>query len=85
MIQLLLNKTTPHFQLLPMSKVDHAFMRCRLDSNQKVISERAVNGAPSQIPTLKFLTPPAPRTPTPGHDLGNRIKILFNMFSIFYL
>ena len=24
MIQLLLNKTTPHFQLLPMSKVDHS-------------------------------------------------------------
>ena len=47
--------------------------------------ERAVDGAPSQIPTLKFLTPPAPRSPTPGHDLGNRLKILFNMFSIFYL
>ena len=42
MIQLLLNKTTPHFQLLPMSKVDqsyydYAFMRSRLYSNQKVI------------------------------------------------
>ena len=36
--------------------------------------ERAVDGAPSQIPTLKFLTPPAPRSPTPGHDLGNRMK-----------
>ena len=22
---------------------------------------------------------------TPGHDLGNRMKILFDMFSIFYL
>ena len=47
--------------------------------------ERAVDGAPSQIPTLKFLTPPAPRSPTPGHDLGNRMKILFNMFSIFFI
>ena len=47
--------------------------------------EPAVDGAPSQIPMLKFLTPQAPRSPTPGHDLGNRMKILFNMFSIFYL
>ena len=29
--------------------------------------------------------PPAPPSPTPGHDLGNRMQILFNMFSIFYL
>ena len=27
MIQLLLNKTTPHFQLLPMSKVDQSQLR----------------------------------------------------------
>ena len=27
MILLLLNKTTPHFQLLPMSKVDQSFLR----------------------------------------------------------
>ena len=27
MIQLLLNKTTPHFQLLPMSKVDQSELR----------------------------------------------------------
>ena len=27
MIQLLLNKTTPHFQLLPMSKVDQSLLR----------------------------------------------------------
>ena len=39
--------------------------------------ERAVDETPSQNPTLKLLTPPAPRSPTPGHDLGNRIKILF--------
>ena len=51
----------------------------------KIELERAVDGAPSQIPTQKFLTPPAPLSPTPGHDLGNRMKILFNMFSIFYL
>ena len=43
--------------------------------------ERAVDVAPSQIPTLKFLTPPpAPTSPTPGHDSGNRMKIMFNMF-----
>ena len=38
MIQLLLNKTTPHFQLLPMPKVaspNCAFMRRRLYSKQK--------------------------------------------------
>ena len=44
--------------------------------------EQAVDGAPSQIPTLKFFTPPSP---TPVHEPGNRMKILFNMFSIFYL
>ena len=27
MIQLLLNKTTPHFQLTPMSKVDQSYLR----------------------------------------------------------
>ena len=27
MIQLLLNETTPHFQLLPMSKVDQSYLR----------------------------------------------------------
>ena len=47
--------------------------------------ERAVDGAPSQIPMLKFLTSPALPSPTPVHDPGNRMKILFNMFSIFYL
>ena len=31
-----------------------------------------------------FDSPPAPGSPTPGHDLSNRMKILFNMFSIFY-
>ena len=35
MIQLLLNKTTPHFQLLPMPK-NYAFMRRRLYSKRKV-------------------------------------------------
>ena len=47
--------------------------------------ERAADGAPSQIPTLKFFTPPAPPSSTPGHDPSNRMKILFNLFSIFYL
>ena len=27
MIQLLMNKTTPHFKLLPMSKVDQSLLR----------------------------------------------------------
>ena len=60
-------------------------MTLRLGVNNNMQLERAVDGAPSQIPTLKFLTPPAPRSPIPGHDLGNGMKILFNMFSIFYL
>ena len=29
--------------------------------------------------------PPAPQAPPLAHDPGNRVKILFNMFSIFYL
>ena len=44
-----------------------------------ILLERTVDGMPSQIPTLKFLSP------TPGHEPGNRMKIMFNMFSIFYL
>ena len=47
--------------------------------------ECAVDGAPSQSLTLKFLTHPAPRCPPLGHDPSNSVKILFNMFSIFYL
>ena len=46
--------------------------------------ECAVNGVPSQIHTLKFLTHPAPQVPPLGHELSNRMKILSNMFSIFY-
>ena len=42
--------------------------------------ERAVDRAPSQIPSLKFFTSPSP---IPGHKPGNRIKILFNMLFIF--
>ena len=56
--------------------------KTKIRDNSKDRLERAVDGAPSQIPTLKFLTP---QVPSPGHDLGNRMKILFNMFSIFYL
>ena len=41
--------------------------------------------APSQTPTLKFLTHPAPQVPPSGHHPSNRMEILFNMFSIFYL
>ena len=32
--------------------------------------ERAVDGAPLQIPTLKFLTPPASRSPHRGMTLA---------------
>ena len=49
------------------------------------ILERAVHWASSQIPTLKFLTPPAPCSPTPGHDLGNRMKIRFNVFYLLFV
>ena len=31
-----------------------------------------------------FYYPPAPTSPTPGHDPGSRMKILFNMFFIFF-
>ena len=40
--------------------------------------ERAVDGAPSQIPTLKLLTP-APQVPPLGHDPGDRMKIPFDI------
>ena len=45
-----------------------------------------VNGAPSQIPTLKFLPPPPqhPQVPPLGHDPSNRMKIMFNMVFIFH-
>ena len=36
-------------------------------------------------PPVKVFDPPAPTSPTPGHDSGNRMKILLNMFSIFYM
>ena len=36
MIQLLLNKTTPHFQLLPMTSPNYEFMTRRLYSKRKV-------------------------------------------------
>ena len=45
----------------------------------------AVDRAPSQVPTLKFLTQTAPQVSPLGHDPSNRIKIMFNIFSIFYL
>ena len=45
--------------------------------------ERAVDGATSQIPTLKLLTP-APQVPPLGHDPGDRMKIPFDMIHIFY-
>ena len=41
--------------------------------------------APSLIPTLKFFDPPASPSLPLGLDPCNRMKILFNMFSIFYL
>ena len=47
--------------------------------------ERIVDGAPSQIPTLKFLTPQHPQVQPLGHDPGTRMKIPLDMFYIFYL
>ena len=51
----------------------------------KLELECTVDGVPSQIPMLKFLIHPAPQVPPLGHDPSNRVKILFNMFTIFYL
>ena len=51
-------------------------------NNDKDKPECAVDGAPSQILTLKFLTHPAPLVPHLGHDPSNRLIILFNMFGI---
>ena len=46
--------------------------------------ERAVDGAPSQIPTLKFLTPPSPTSPTPGHDLQqNENSVRYVLYLLF--
>ena len=42
-----------------------------------------MDGAPLQIPTLKFLTPPSNHKSHPGHDPGNRMKILINIFLSF--
>ena len=41
----------------------------------KIKLERAIDGAPSQIPTLKFLTPSTPKS-----NPGDRMKILCDMF-----
>ena len=32
-----------------------------------------------------FLTPKHPQVPPLGHDPGNKMKIMFDMYSIFYL
>ena len=42
MIQLLLNKTTPHFQLLPMSKVDQSQLRVH-EALPLTVSEKSKN------------------------------------------
>ena len=41
--------------------------------------ERAVDGAPSQIPTVKFLTPTI-KVPSLGHDPGDTMINPFDMF-----
>ena len=52
-------------------------------SVNKAKLECAVDGAPSQIPTLKFLTLQHPQVAPLVHDPSNRMKILFNMFLSF--
>ena len=47
--------------------------------------ECAVDGAPSQIPTLKFLNHPAPKVPHLGHDSSNRLIIDSSVQYVFYL
>ena len=42
-------------------------------------------GRHRKSPRSSFWLPPAPTSPASGHDPGNNMKILFNMFSIFYL
>ena len=49
----------------------------------KTTRARSQWGAIANPHAKVFDSPPAPPSPTPGHDLGNRMKILFNMFSIF--
>ena len=44
--------------------------------------EHAVDGVPSQIPTLKFLTPQHPQVRPLRHDPGDRMKIPLDMFYI---
>ena len=45
--------------------------------------ECAVDGAPSQIPTLKFLTHPAPQVPTLGHEPSNNsVQYLFYLLFV---
>ena len=45
--------------------------------------DRTVDGAPSQIPMLKFLTSQHPQVPLLGHDLGHRMKISVDVFHVF--
>ena len=47
--------------------------------------ERAVDGAPSQMPTLKILTPQHPQVPPLANDSRNRIRIMFNIFSLLFV
>ena len=53
------------------------------NNNNKL--ERAVDGAPSQIPTLKFLTPPAPAVPTRGMTLATEWKFCSIRFLSFFV
>ena len=52
---------------------------------QNSLLERAVDGAPTKIPTLFFFTPPAPQVPPLGHDLDDRMQISFDICYIFHL
>ena len=50
-----------------------------------ILTRMCIDGAPSHIPALKFLTHQHPQVPPLGHDPSNGMKILLTIFSIFYL
>ena len=58
--------------VVPRSGVQELFFQVGYDQSMEKQwkLEGAVDGAPSQIPTLKFSTPPAPGSPARGMTLA---------------